>query len=182
MHASRPASTEPPRRGVTTRAQADFTARLIDLLPSLRRYARAMAGDAALADDLVQDGIERALTRAETLRETNNIGAWLRRIVYNLYVDELRRRQVRGVPVSTEDIAHETALATPPQAGATASDVTRALATLGAEHRRILVLAGIEGLSYREIAAELNVPAGTVMSRLARARAALRAAMEGKAP
>ncbi len=170
---------------MTPHAAGGFAARLIAQLPALRRYARAMVGDAALADDLVQDGIERALAHAGSLRQADQLGAWLRRIVHNLYMDELRRRRVRGVPVSTEDMKNDAALSTPPAHGATtggAYEVARALGQLSEEHRRILVLAGIEALSYREIAAELAVPLGTVMSRLARARAALRAAMEGQSP
>jgi RNA polymerase sigma-70 factor (ECF subfamily) len=168
MHVPRFGETAASRRRMTPPFKADFAAGLIAQLPSLRRFARAMVGDSALADDLVQDGIERALVHADTLRDATYLGAWLRRIVNNLYMDELRRRRVRGVPVSTEDAEGEAALTTQAEAGASTGEVTRALGRLSVEHRHILVLA------------ELNVPAGTVMSRLARARAALRRALEGE--
>ncbi len=155
-----------------------LAARLIAHLPGLRRYAVALCGNSALADDLVQDGIERALTRAPTLREPERLGAWLRRIVHNLYIDEVRRRRVRGVPVDVAEFSNDLALSTAPTDHGTPNDVARAMAGLSTEHRRILILAAVEQLNYREIAEELAVPVGTVMSRLSRARAALRAALE----
>ena len=151
---------------------------MIEQLPALRRYARALCGDAALADDLVQDGIERALQRAATLQQHGAVGAWMRSIVHNLYLDEVRRRKVRGVPVDLEDMQDHSALRYDPHPSAGLRDVSRALQQLSAEHRQVLVLAGVEELSYREMADELGVPIGTVMSRLARARAALRAVLE----
>jgi len=165
-------------RMVTQPVPPAFAARMIAQLPALRRYARALCGDAALADDLVQDGIERALTRAASLQQPERMGAWMRSIVNNLYFDELRRRRVRGVKVDMEDIANDLAASTQAHGGGALNDVARAMGGLSIEHRQILVLAGVEELSYREIAAELDVPIGTVMSRLARARQALRAALE----
>lgn len=155
-----------------------LAARLIAHLPALRRYAVALCGNAALADDLVQDGIERALTRTASLREPERLGAWLRSIVHNLYVDEMRRRRVRGVSVDVADLSNDLALSTAPPDRGTPNDVARAMAGLSTEHRQVLILAAVEQLNYREIAEELAVPVGTVMSRLSRARAALRAALE----
>jgi RNA polymerase sigma-70 factor (ECF subfamily) len=155
-----------------------FAARLTAQLPALRRYATALCGNQALADDLVQDGIERALTRAASLQQPERVGAWLRRIVHNLYVDEIRRRQARGTPVDVADLANDVALSTIDPDRSAPNDVARAMALLSVEHRQILVLAGVEELTYREIADELGMPLGTVMSRLARARAALRARLE----
>jgi RNA polymerase sigma-70 factor (ECF subfamily) len=152
---------------------------LIAHLPALRRYARALTGNAALADDLVQDGIERALKRAATLQHPDRIGAWLRSIVHNLYLDELRRRRVRGITVDMADVANDMTLSTPAANDGGLNDVARAMSTLSLEHRQILVLAGVEELTYREIADELAMPIGTVMSRLARARIALRGVLEG---
>jgi RNA polymerase sigma-70 factor (ECF subfamily) len=155
-----------------------LAAQLIAHLPGLRRYAFALCGNSALADDLVQDGIERALTRAPTLREPERLGAWLRRIVHNLYIDEVRRRRVRGAAVDVAEVSNDLALSTAPDDRGTPNDVARAMAGLTTEHRQILILAAVEQLNYREIAEELAVPIGTVMSRLSRARAALRAALE----
>jgi RNA polymerase sigma-70 factor (ECF subfamily) len=155
-----------------------FAAQLVAHLPALRRYAMALCGDAALADDLVQDGIERALVHAASLREPERPGPWLRSIVHNLFVDEVRRRRTRGIPVDMAKVENDLAVSTAPADRSTTSDLARAMAGLSIEHRQILVLAGVEQLSYREIADELTIPLGTVMSRLARARAALRAALD----
>jgi RNA polymerase sigma-70 factor (ECF subfamily) len=155
-----------------------FGVQLIAHLPALRRYAMALCGNASLADDLVQDGIERALIRATSLRESERLGPWLRSIVHNLFVDEMRRRRARGVAVDMETVANDLAMSTAPADPSVARDLARAMARLSIEHRQILVLVGVEQLSYRQIADELAVPLGTVMSRLARARAALRAALE----
>ncbi|MEJ0046245.1 MAG: RNA polymerase sigma factor [Rhodospirillales bacterium] len=167
---------------MTARIAQEFAAALIAQLPALRRYATALCGERSLADDLVQDGIERALTRSATLQQPERLGAWLRSIVHNLYLDELRRRRVRGVPVDVEDMANDMALSTAANDGGPVADVQRAMQALSAEHRQVLVLAGVEELSYREIAVELGVPLGTVMSRLARARAALRDRLEAAPP
>jgi RNA polymerase sigma-70 factor (ECF subfamily) len=151
---------------------------MIAALPAVRRYAMALTGQPALADDLVQDAIERALTRAGTLQSLALMPAWLRSIVHNLYLDELRRRRVRGVAVDMELVANDLARSEPAADPTALGDIALAMAQLSVEHRQILVLAGVEELSYREIAEELALPQGTVMSRLARARAALRAVMQ----
>jgi RNA polymerase sigma-70 factor (ECF subfamily) len=163
---------------MTAPVPPDFAEQMIAALPALRRYAMALAGQKSLADDLVQDAIERALTRAASLQSLGSMPAWLRSIVHNLYLDDLRRRRVRGVPVDMELVANDLARSAPASDATALGDVTRAMAHLSLEHRQILVLAGVEELSYREIADELALPQGTVMSRLARARAALRAVMQ----
>src|SRR5579863_3832296 len=99
---------------------------LIAHLPALRRYALALCGNATLADDLVQDGIERALSRAESLREPARLGAWLRSIVHNLYMDEMRRHRVRGISVDVADLSNDLALSTAPDDRGTPNDVARA--------------------------------------------------------
>jgi RNA polymerase sigma-70 factor, ECF subfamily len=164
---------------MSARPPPAFGQALIASLPALRRYATALSGQAALADDLVQDCIERALVRFEQLEDLARIGAWLRAIIYNLYMDELRRRRARGTGVDVEDIANDLAFSTQPQDGTAMMELSRATARLSPEHRQIIMLAGVEALSYRDIATEIGVPIGTVMSRLARARAALRSLLEG---
>ena len=151
---------------------------MIAHLPALRRYAMALCGNASLADDLVQDGIERALISAASLREPERLGPWLRGIVHNLFVDEIRRRRVRGVAVDVDTVANDLAMSTASADSLAASDLAQAMAGLSMQHRQILMLAGMEQLSYREISEELAVRLGTLMSRLARALAALRAALE----
>jgi RNA polymerase sigma-70 factor (ECF subfamily) len=158
-----------------------FAAQLIARLPALRRYAMALCANRELADDLVQDAIERALSRVPSSLEPERLGAWLRSVVHNLFVDELRRRRRGGVRVDVAKMENDLALSTAPADRLASSDVGKAMASLSIEHRQILVLAGVEQLSYQEIAEELSVPLGTVMSRLARARAALRAALEPEA-
>jgi RNA polymerase sigma-70 factor (ECF subfamily) len=129
----------------------------------------------------VQDCIERALRRQDGLRERDRMGAWLRSILHNVFVDDLRRRRIRGTMVDVRDLENDVALSTPPEDRAEMRDVLRATMALSFEHRQILLLVGVEGLSYREVAEELGVPLGTVMSRLARARDRLRQALEAPA-
>lgn len=154
-----------------------LTGALLAHVPGLRRYAAALAGNAADADDLVQDCIERALARQETLREPESLGRWLRTILHNLYVTKLRRRGAVSLPI--EDLAEDLALSVPFDDQGPIRDMVRALAGLSPEHRQILLLISLEGLSYREVAELLDIPIGTVMSRLARARERLRTRLEG---
>ncbi len=126
----------------------------------------------------MQDCIERALRRQDGLQQRAKMGAWLRSILHNVFVDDLRRRQVRGTMVDVRDLEDDLALSTQPEDRAGMQDFYAATMKLSLEHRQILLLVGVEGLSYREVAAELGVPIGTVMSRLARARDRLREALE----
>jgi RNA polymerase sigma factor (sigma-70 family) len=150
---------------------------LLAHVPGLRRYAAALAGNAADADDLVQDCIERALVRQDTLREPDSLGRWLKTILHNLYVTKLRRRRAASVPI--EDFAEDLALSVPPEDQGQIRDLVRALGALSVEHRQVLLLVSLEGLSYREVAEVLEIPIGTVMSRLARARERLRSMLDG---
>ena len=156
----------------------DFANALVAQLPALRRYAVALTGNGALADDLVQDSIEKALRQSEQLRELPLLPRWLRRILHNLYIDDIRRRRGKGPEQNIMDLADNTALSVAPATGDEARDFQRAMDALAVEQREILLLAGLEELSYREIAEELDIPIGTVMSRLARARERLRGLME----
>lgn len=157
-----------------TRAYADA---LTAELPRLRRFAHALCGNAALADDLVQDCVERALMQAQVAREIRSLGPWLRSVLHNLFIDEVRRRKSRGTNMDVQDFTDDIKLSVPAH-GSEVADLLAATARLSEEHRHIIVLAGVEALSYREIAEELGTPIGTVMSRLARARAALRAILD----
>jgi RNA polymerase sigma-70 factor (ECF subfamily) len=107
------------------------------------------------------------------------LGGWLRSILHNLYIDELRRARSRGPERDIADHVDDFALSTPPSDRGTMIDFTRAMDSLTIEHRQILLLVGLEDMNYREIATELEIPIGTVMSRLARARERLRGALEG---
>lgn len=159
-------------------AQREFSEALIAQLPALRRYATALSGNATVADDLVQDCIERALKQSESLRDYQRLGGWLRSIVHNIYVDELRRRRRRGVEEDISEMSDNFALSVPPEDRAPFNEFVAAMATLNTEHRQILLLVGLEGMNYREISEELEIPIGTVMSRLARAREKLRTALD----
>jgi RNA polymerase sigma-70 factor (ECF subfamily) len=155
-----------------------FSDALVAQLPALRRYAMALAGNAALADDLVQDCIERALGQEAQLRELPRMAGWLRRILYHLYIDEIRRGRRRGREQDIADLADHLELSAPAPDNSAVKEFIHAVNRLSVEHRQILLLVSVEELSYREIAEELDVPLGTVMSRLARARERLRELME----
>jgi RNA polymerase sigma-70 factor (ECF subfamily) len=164
------------RDRVGDEAHGAFADALVAQLPALRRFAAALSGSLPMADDLVQDCIERALRKSDQLREPHRLGAWLRTIMHNVFVNELRRR--RHEPTQDIDqLADE--LSCGESDPTLARDFVRALNGLSVEHREILLLAGLDGLSYREIAATLDLPIGTVMSRLARARGRLRNALDG---
>ena len=159
--------------------QDPFAAALIAQLPRLRRYATALVGNAGTADDLVQDCIERALRRSSTLQDPRRMAAWLRSILHNLHIDEVRRRRdlTNGIEITEMD----NVLSIAPEDRGASIDFLRAFHGLSPEHKQVLLLAGIEGLNYREIGEELQIPIGTVMSRLARARERLRSAVEREA-
>src|SRR5580765_1777146 len=165
---------------VTKPAHSPFVATLIAQLPQLRRYAIALTGRASIADDLVQDGIERALRRADTLHDTEHMVGWLRSILLHLYVDMIRLQRSRGIGIDLTQFENDLAVSIPATDRDAVIDFIRALSGLSNEHRQILLLAGLEGLNYQEIADELGIPRGTVMSRLARAREHLRSIVEKK--
>jgi RNA polymerase sigma-70 factor (ECF subfamily) len=151
---------------------------MITHLPGLRRYALGLSGTAPAADDLVQDCIERALRRVETLQGEEKMGGWLRSILFNLFIDGRRQMKQRGENVQLELVENDAGNAAPPDRRHEAQEVLRATSLLSPEHRQVLMLVGVEGLSYREAAEEMGVPIGTVMSRLARARDQLRALLQ----
>ena len=157
--------------------------RLTAELPRLRRYARALVGDRALADDLVQDTLERAWSRAAQWRgETNgaSLHGWLLSIMHNLRMDQLRRASPDVQALDDETLAQPVRAA---QADALeVRDLDRALRLLPEDQRTVLLLVTLEELPYAEVARLLHVPLGTVMSRLSRARERLRAILSGAAP
>jgi RNA polymerase sigma factor (sigma-70 family) len=144
------------------------------MIPALRRYARALARDADIADDLVQDTLVRAL-RSERLFLGGDVRSWLYTILTNL--NKNRRRSLARRPQFIPLLDNN-----PDASGTEAEgrDIARALSTLVEEQRSVLLLVMLEGLSYREVADIQGVPIGTVMSRLARARAHVKASLEGE--
>lgn len=151
--------------------------RLCELLPRLRRFARGLTGDAHDADDVVQTALERALARSTQFREehaggAHGLEAWVFGIVRNAWLDELRARQRRGRVLAPEALGEHVG-ETPFEGRDTAMSVETAMARLPEEQRAAVMLVLVEGLAYKEAAAALEVPIGTLTSRLARARMAL---------
>ncbi len=158
----------------------NFESQVVSWLPQLRRYARALTGDPAWADDLVQDTAERALARWSAFRPDSNLRAWLLTILRHLYIDQLRMR--REIAVDDEAAPWRELEARGEVDGLVLRDVQRALYHLPVEQREVLLLVGVEELTYQEASIALGVPVGTVMSRLSRAREHMRVLMtEGPA-
>lgn len=152
---------------------------LVAQIPPLRRYARALTGDAWAADDLVQDTLERACERWQLWSAGSDLRAWLFTLMHNLFVDGARRalRQQAGHQVPVHDVQDQ--LAAPPAGTEQALDLQRCLLRLPPEQREALLLVSLQDLSYEDVARITGVPVGTVMSRLSRARSRLRELMEG---
>jgi len=146
--------------------------RLIEpLIPALRRYARALMRERAAADDLVQDCLERAISRWHQRRPTDDARAWVFTILHNLAMTRLRRAAQRPVHIGLDDTdAASLASAAPQEQGLRHRDLLNALGQLPDEQRTVLLLVTVEELSYADAARVLDVPIGTVMSRLSRAR------------
>ena len=151
------------------------------LIPALRRYAHGLMRDRATADDLVQDCLERAISRWHQRREDNDPRSWIFTILHNLAINRMRQKQRRGphIPLEDADVG-SLALAPSHEEGLLHDDLMRALDRLPEDQRALLLLISVEDLSYAEAASVLKIPIGTVMSRLARAREKLRRAVEGE--
>ena len=158
-------------------AVAGFRENVQAAIPALRRYARALTRNADIADDLVQDTLVRAL-RSEHLFHGGEVRSWLYTILTNLNRNRLRSLARRPALSPIED--NDAPDAAGPEAGG--RDIERALATLVEDQRTALLLVVLEGLSYREVAEVQGVPIGTVMSRLARARAQIKSFLDGERP
>lgn len=149
-------------------------------IPPLRRYARALTGDGGRADDLVQDCLERALSRLHQFQEGSNLRAWLMTILRNLNVSELRRADRRLRAAGSEAVEVAMDVRTPGQeTGLAVKNMMEAMERLPLEQREVVLLIGLEDISYKDAAEVLGVPVGTVMSRLSRGRENLRRMMEG---
>jgi RNA polymerase sigma-70 factor (ECF subfamily) len=148
---------------------------------ALRRYATVLVGNHADADDLVQESLKRALIYLDGDREIKNLRAYLFTILHNVRNDALKKKARAGTQVPVEDV--------PLVSGETSqsdrlacSQVMQAIQRLSEEHRQVLLQVGVEGMSYRETAEILDLPIGTVMSRLNRARTALREVLQIDGP
>jgi RNA polymerase sigma-70 factor (ECF subfamily) len=161
-------------------APAAFRRQLLDSIPRLRRYARTLVFDHAAADDLTQTALERALTHWRKFDQRRSLLAWLLSIAHNAHLDG-RRRDVR-LTVTDPDELKSRQEQDGDDAGpdlALRFDLLRALARLPVEQREALVLVCVEQFSYAEVAEVMQIPIGTVMSRVSRARASLRRLLEG---
>ena len=158
---------------------SDLVQMIQPLIPGLRRYAHAMLHDASAADDLVQDCLERVVGRWHQRRRDGNAAAWAYAILHNMAINQLRNARRRGIHVALDD-AEDRALARPAtqEDALRHRDLVRALQGLPDDQRSVLLLVSVEDMSYAETAEVLDIPIGTVMSRLARARERLRRAME----
>ncbi|MBA4178370.1 MAG: RNA polymerase subunit sigma-24 [Leptothrix sp. (in: Bacteria)] len=144
-------------------------------IPALRRYARLLTGDAARADDLVQDTLERACVKWSLWQPGSVLRSWLLSLMHNLHRNHLRDRRHDDAHAALEDVpepAHD-----PIAQVGVCMDLQQALAALPAPMREVLLLVAVEEYSYAEAARLLGVPVGTVMSRLHRARERLRELM-----
>jgi len=161
----------------------DILAAVEPLIPALRRYARALLRDRTAADDLVHDCLERTISRWHQRRGDGDARTWVFAILHNLAVSRLRQAARRSAHVTLDD-ADEAALARPGSQDAHLQhgDLLRSLAALPEDQRSVLLLISVEQLSYADAARVLNVPIGTVMSRLSRARERLHRLMDGELP
>jgi len=151
--------------------------RLVELIPRLRRYARALVGDRATADDLVQDTLERAWAKLHLYRRGTDLRAWLFTVMHNVHVNRVRASRITD---PLEDDMPELAQRAPQGDALLVRDLDRAITRLPAEQRAVLLLVTLEEMSYEQVARTLGIPIGTVMSRLSRAREKLRAMMLGQ--
>jgi RNA polymerase sigma factor (sigma-70 family) len=176
-----PLSDVPPLNDEASLSQdeRELHTRIVAELPRLRRHAYSLLYGRADAEDLVQDCLETALAKSGSLKDPERLRAWLFSILNNLFLMRLRSRARRGVMLPIEDFADSLAASVPAADRDTARDLAKAMGKLSAEHRQVLLLINVEGQSYQEAADALEVPIGTVMSRLARARQRLRDFLEG---
>ena len=152
---------------------------IVVLIPRLRRYARALAGDRSAAEDLVQDTLERAWSKFHLYRRGTDLRAWLFTVMHNVYVNQLRSAR-HNAPLDDE----MPELARPAHEIDTLvlRDLDLAIRRLPTEQREVLLLVALEDMSYDQAARALEIPIGTVMSRLARAREKLRVMLSGLPP
>ncbi len=159
-----------------------FSEQLIAVLPRLRRFARGLTGSMVEADDLVQAACERALSRRQQFQEGTRFDSWMFRIVQTIWIDQIRARTVRKEEAEGAEgrLGSDEAVRRV-EARLALGEVRRAVDRLPPDQRAALLLVTVEGLSYREAAEVAQVPVGTIMSRLARARMALQVQLDAGA-
>ena len=166
-------------RTICVMTPTEFQKSLLIELPHLRRFARALSGDASLADDLVQDCVERALKKQHLYDSSRPLRAWLYAILRNIHISHWRKASPWGHPKNIDDLeGFEGAVPAEQEHNLSLSMITEALDHLPPQHREVLVLISLEEVSYREAAEIIGVPIGTIMSRLSRARSTLQKILE----
>lgn len=155
----------------------DFTTLLEAEIPRLRRYAWALTRERSNADDLVQDCLLRAVKKQHLYQPGTNLRAWLFTILHNQHVNNVRRVAREGAAVDVEDMASQLVAVSDPTASRQLAELDRAIGQLPLEQRQVVLLVGLEGMSYDDVAGILHCPVGTVRSRLSRARDQLRRLM-----
>lgn len=158
---------------------------LMEHVPRLRRYARALITNRDLADDLVQDTLERALRNTALFKAGTDMRAWLFTIMHNVHVNQVRTASGRAVHVSVDDdefAERQFAVHGDHSKALEVRDLDYALQRLPIDQREVVLLIGLEGMSYTDVALTLEIPLGTVMSRLSRGRERLRALMGSAQP
>ena len=156
---------------------SDFARLLEAEIPRLRRYARALTRDVSRADDLVQSCLTRAVAKQHLWQPGTDLRAWLFTILHNQHVNDVRRGIRDGNNVSIDEIAPVLTVQSNAMATLELRDLERGLAKLPQEQREVILLVGLEGMRYEEVAEILNIPVGTVRSRLSRGRDQLRMLM-----
>jgi RNA polymerase sigma-70 factor (ECF subfamily) len=156
----------------------DFGRLLEKEIPRLRRYAFALARNMSRADDLVQDTLVRAIAKQHCWQWGTDLRAWLFTIMHHQNADIVRRSAREGIAVDFDDTWPGPTTATDPAGGLSLRDLDRALAQIPEERREVILLIGLEGISYEEAATILDVPIGTIRSRLSRGRESLRTLMD----
>jgi RNA polymerase sigma-70 factor (ECF subfamily) len=156
----------------------DFHHRLEEEIPRLRRYARALTRNAVRADDLVQETLVRALRKEHLWQPGTDLRAWLFTIMHNLNVNEVRRAIRDDATVDLENCSENLTATTDPTVSRQLRELDHALAQLPEEQRQVILLVGLEGMSYEDTATILDVPIGTIRSRLSRGRESLRKLMD----
>jgi RNA polymerase sigma-70 factor, ECF subfamily len=165
-------------RGTVDGGVVSDTEHLIaEQIPKLRRYARALLGDPIRADDLVQEALVRALSRSHLWQPGTDIRAWMFTILHNVHVNNQRQRRHRDDYQELSDDRPEMATPATQERILEMRDLARGLQFLPAPQREVVLLVGLEGMNYKQVAAVLDIPIGTVMSRLHRGREALRRLM-----
>lgn len=152
---------------------------ILGQIPSLRRYARALTRDVERADDLVQDCLERAWRRLHLWTPGTDLRAWLFTIMHNLYVNQVRRYCAAPSFVSIDHVEQLPGMTATADSDLQIRDLEAAIAALPDGQREVLLLVSLEAMRYEEVAEILDIPVGTVMSRLHRARERLRGWMDG---